>query len=131
MNPTNPTSAVQGFLPLDDPLRAVLHNEVHARPPARIRLPALVLYVAVLNEGVGRDEKGRHMRRLPGHAAQDLEALQANFLRLRLGGHSLKWERHGEFTRYSLVQPAGGGRAGGRVHASVGQLVRSAVPTRV
>ena len=104
MNPTQPFSAVRGFLPLDDPLRAVLHNEVHARPPARIRLPALVIYVAVLNEGVGREEEGRHLRRLPGYAALDLEALQANFLRLRLSGHSLKWERHGEFTRYSLVQ---------------------------
>jgi uncharacterized membrane-anchored protein len=99
------TGAAQGLLPPDDPLRVVMHNEVHARPPARIRLPALVLYVAVLNEGVSREEEGRHLRHLPGHDSLDLECLQANFLRLRLGGHSLKWERHGEFTRYSLVQP--------------------------
>jgi uncharacterized membrane-anchored protein len=31
--------------------------------------------------------------------------MQNNFLRLRLPGYSLKWERHSEFTRYSLVQP--------------------------
>ena len=35
--------------------RHALHNEVHARPAARIRLPALVVYVAVLNDGVDRD----------------------------------------------------------------------------
>ena len=35
-------------LPPDDPQRTELHDEVHARPPARIRLPALVLYIAVL-----------------------------------------------------------------------------------
>jgi uncharacterized membrane-anchored protein len=33
-----------------------------------------------------------------------LQDLQGNFLRIRLAGHTLKWERHSEFTRYSLVQ---------------------------
>ncbi|MEN9925558.1 MAG: hypothetical protein RL268_1684, partial [Pseudomonadota bacterium] len=42
-------------LPPDDDLRAALHNEVHARPTARIRLPALVVYVAVLNDGVSQN----------------------------------------------------------------------------
>lgn len=94
-----------GVLPLDDPLRETLHNEVHARPPARIRLPALVVYVAVLNEGVTREAELEHLRRLPGQEALRQEALQANFLRLRLAGHTFKWERHSEFTRYSIVQP--------------------------
>ena len=31
------------LLPPDDPLRLAPHNEVHARPPARIRLPALIV----------------------------------------------------------------------------------------
>ncbi len=30
------------ILPPDDPQRRVLHNEVHARPSARVRLPALI-----------------------------------------------------------------------------------------
>ena len=92
------------MLPPDDALRAELHNEVHARPPARIRLPALVVYVAVLNEGVTREAECAHLRRLPGQAALSLHDLQANFLRLRLDGHSVQWERHSEFTRYSIVQ---------------------------
>lgn len=90
-------------LPPDDPQRRLLHDEVHARPPARIRLPALIIHVAVLNEGIGREEELRHLRRLPGQADLALEP-SAVFLRLRLGGHSLKWERHGEFTSYSVVQ---------------------------
>ena len=94
-----------GLLPPDDALRADLHNEVHARPPARIRLPALVVYVAVLNDGVTRETECAHLRCLPGQAGLQLADLQANFLRLRLVGHSLKWERHSEFTRYSIVQP--------------------------
>ena len=92
-------------LPPDDPLREVLHNEVHARPSARIRLPALVVYVAVLNDGVSREAECQHLRQLPGHDGLRLEDMQANFLRLRLAGHTLKWERHSEFTRYSIVQP--------------------------
>jgi uncharacterized membrane-anchored protein len=92
-------------LPPDDEQRVQLHNEVHARPSARIRLPALVVYVAVLNDGVGRDAEWEHLRRLPGQQGLRLEDLSGNFLRLRLGGFTLKWERHTEFTRYSLVQP--------------------------
>ncbi|MER3556906.1 MAG: DUF3422 domain-containing protein, partial [Thermus sp.] len=42
------------LLPPDDPLRAELHNELHARPTGQIRLPALAVMVAVLNEGVSR-----------------------------------------------------------------------------
>ena len=34
-------------LPPDDPERRSLHDEVHARPSAQIRLPALVTFVAV------------------------------------------------------------------------------------
>lgn len=92
-------------LPPDDPQRAELHDEVHARPPARIRLPALVTYVAVLNDGVPREDEGRHLRRLAGQGGLQDDSLRGNFLHLRLGGHSLKWERHTEFTRYTVVQP--------------------------
>lgn len=98
-----PENSQAMILPPDDPHRRLLHDEVHARPPARVRLPALIVHVAVLNENVSREEELRHLRRLPGQAALELDS-QAAFLRLRLGGHSLKWERHGEFTRYSLVQ---------------------------
>lgn len=92
-------------LPPDDAQRRLLHDEVHARPPARIRLPALVVMVAVLNEGVSREQECAHLRSLPGQDHLRPEDLADNFLRLRLGGLTLKWERHSEFTRYSLVQP--------------------------
>lgn len=93
-----------GLLPADDSLRVELHNEVHARPPARIRLPALVVYVAVLNEGVSREAELAHLQALPDQAGLTLAQLSGNFLRLRFADHTLKWERHTEFTRYSIVQ---------------------------
>lgn len=99
-----PPPALPKALPTDDALREVLHNEVHARPPARIRLPALVVYVAVLNEGVSREQEWQHLRQLPGQQGLTQDQLSGNFLRLRFADHTLKWERHTEFTRYSIVQ---------------------------
>jgi uncharacterized membrane-anchored protein len=92
------------LLPPDDALRTELHNEVHARPPASLQLPALVVFVAVLNAGVSRQQEWQHLRQLPGQGDLALESLNDNFLRLRLDGYTVKWERHTEFTRYSLVQ---------------------------
>ena len=91
-------------LPPDDPERAELHDEVHARPPARVRLPALVVYVAVLHEGVSRADQCEHLRRLPGQEGLKEEDLASNFLRMPSADYGLRWERHTEFTRYTLVQ---------------------------
>lgn len=105
MNPSPfPVPDAETFLPLDDPLRAALHNEVHARPPAHVRLPALIVNVAVLNAGVSREQECEHLRRLHGQQALALASLNGNFLRLAMGDYTVKWERHTEFTRYSIVQ---------------------------
>jgi len=93
------------WLPPDDAQRLALHNEVHARPTARIHLPALVVYVAVLNQGVSREQECEHLRLLTGMSSLSLDRLSGNFLRLRFDGYTVKWERHTEFTRYSIVQP--------------------------
>jgi uncharacterized membrane-anchored protein len=91
-------------LPDDTPLRMTLQDEVHARPAARIRMPALVVCVAVLNAGISREQELAHLRELTGQQDLTLDVLRNNFLRLRLNACTLKWERHTEFTRYSLVQ---------------------------
>lgn len=100
-----PASTPHRALPPDDALREELHNEVHARPSARIRLPALVVSLAVLNQGVTRADECAHLRRLPGQDHLTPADLDGNFLRLRGANHTIKWERHGEFTRYAIVQP--------------------------
>ena len=97
-------TSLTSLLPPDDPLRTTLHNEVHARPSARVRLPALITYVAVLNAGVTRAQEHAHLCTLPGQQELSLDSLQNSFLRLRFAGYTVKWERHTEFTRYSIVQ---------------------------
>jgi len=93
------------FLPPDDAQRIKLHNEVHARPSARVRLPALLIDVAVLHQGVTSELVCAHLSQLPGYADLSPVCLQDNFLRLRCGGYAVKWERHSEFSRYTVVQP--------------------------
>lgn len=97
-------SIQHNLLPPDDPQRVLLHNEVHARPSQRIHLPALVVYVAVTNNNVTLEQEREHLCLLPGQEAIMTEDLQHNFLRLRLQGYTLRWERHTEFTCYTLVQ---------------------------
>lgn len=93
------------LLPEDAAQRAIVHNEVHARPTVAIPVPSLVVYVALLNEGVTRDEECRHLRLLPGLGELEVERLAGNFLSLEFDGFSATWERHTEFTRYTIVQP--------------------------
>ncbi len=92
-------------LPPDDAQRTRLHNEVHVRPLVAITAPALVVYIAVVNDGISCADECDHLRALPGQAALELGQLKDNFLHLQFQGYSLKWERHTEFTRYSIVQP--------------------------
>ena len=100
-----PAAQPSTCLPPDDALRIELHNEVHARPSARIRLPALITYVAVLNGGVSVAAERAHLSQLPTQGKQVSDQLHDSFLRLRGEGFTLKWERHTEFSRYSIVQP--------------------------
>lgn len=95
---------LSSLLPPDDSLRLALHNEVHARPTAEITLPALVVYVAVLNHAVSVDAEHAHLCRLPGQADVARSRMDGNFLRVDLPDCTVKWERHSEFSRYSIVQ---------------------------
>ena len=102
---TQNTDLIQcDWLPPTDPQRFLLHNEVHARPSQRIHMPALVVYVAVINDNVTLEQEYEHLSRLPNKERINIENLQDNFFYLQLQGYTLRWERHTEFTSYSLVQ---------------------------
>ncbi len=98
-------------LPPDDELRMQLHNEVHARPSARVRLPALMTHVAVLNANVSLEQEHAHLCRLPLQNDLQTADMASHFLSLRLPDCMLKWERHTEFTGYTLVQNLAPGHA--------------------
>ena len=91
-------------LPRDDALRFVLHNEIHTRPSASIGLPALIFYVAVINRDVTLQDELKHLQQLPGQSAFSIEKLKTNFCQIQFETHTLIWERHTEFTRYTIIQ---------------------------
>jgi uncharacterized membrane-anchored protein len=92
------------YLPADDSQRVALHNEIHTRPSATFKLPSLIVYVAVLNAGISSSDECAHLQRLPGHQDLDIDKLKGNFLKLECSGYKVIWERHTEFTRYTIVQ---------------------------
>lgn len=92
------------YLPADDTQRMVLHNEIHTRPSATFKLPSLIVYVAVLNAGVSPSQECEHLKLLAGHQDLDTERMKGNFLQLQCLGYKVIWERHTEFTRYTIVQ---------------------------
>ena len=92
------------YLPADDTQRMALHNEIHTRPSATFKLPSLIVYVAVLNAGLSMSDECKHLQLLPGHQGLDIEKMKGNFLQLQCQGYKVIWERHTEFTRYTVVQ---------------------------
>ena len=91
-------------LPVNDAQRLLLHNEIHTRPSATFKLPALVVYVAVLNANVSTTEEFEHLQQLPQTQPLEFEKMRGNFLQIECTGYKVIWERHSEFTRYTIVQ---------------------------
>jgi uncharacterized membrane-anchored protein len=98
------TNASDSYLPPSDSQRLALHNEIHTRPSATFKLPALVIYVAVLNAKVSIADECQHLRLLTGHAHLSVEQMKGNFLQLQCDHFKVIWERHTEFTRYTIIQ---------------------------
>jgi uncharacterized membrane-anchored protein len=92
-------------LPADHPLRLPLADEVHARPFEPVPTPSRLTYVALLVDGEHRDQERAHLARLLARFDQPAPDGQATQLRLTLGTLRLKWERHGEFSGYTVIAP--------------------------
>ena len=94
-------------LPPDFSDRRLLHDEIHARPVGQAPHPVVVFCLAVMNRDVRREDELEHLAKLnPG---ADIDQATGNFARMRLANGEIKWERHTEFTRYTMVLPLGAG----------------------
>jgi uncharacterized membrane-anchored protein len=91
------------LLPPDLPERAALALEVHARPPEPLAAPARASHMAVLVDADARDQEFAHLLKLcrQHHLAPPLDGAQ--HWSGRLGDLRLKWERHGEFSSYTML----------------------------
>lgn len=88
-------------LPAEHPLRRSLANELHARPPALVRAPAVVSCLALLDASA--DEILAALRALLGEPVAD--AADVAHVIFERPGLRVKWERHGEFVSLTLVRP--------------------------
>ncbi|CAD5374880.1 conserved hypothetical protein [Rubrivivax sp. A210] len=93
------------LLPHDHPERFALAEEVHARPPEPMPMPARATYLALLVDVDEREHEAAHLARLCERYAVAGPARDATHFSARLGGLRLKWERHGEFSSWTLVAP--------------------------
>jgi uncharacterized membrane-anchored protein len=90
-------------LPPDHPDRFALAAEVHARPPEPLPTPARASYLAMLVDTEDRARESAHLASLCERYAVPQPAPQATHFSVLLGVLRLKWERHGEFSSWTLI----------------------------
>lgn len=95
-------------LPSDDPQRRVLHDEVHARPPARLVTPERITHLALRVDAQDRDREARRIAELAAHLGAPVPAPDASYVWLDGGDLRVKWERHTEFTGLTFFRRVGG-----------------------
>ena len=91
------------------PLRAAVLGEVHARPFTPLEAPRRILHFAF--DTMGEAARADRAALADFCARRGLEPLKpgAKHHRLTLGGATLRWEQHSEFTTYTWELPAPGG----------------------
>ncbi len=93
------------MLPPDHPCRLVLADEVHARPPEPLDTPCRATYVAVLIDREDRERERAHVAALCAPHGVAPPAADATHFSAQLGPLRFKWERHGEFSGFTLLAP--------------------------
>ena len=90
------------MLPPDHPQRLTLADEAHARPPEPLDVPARATYVAVLVEPEDRAREQAHIASLCKLFNVTPPAAGATHFSAQIGDVRLKWERHGEFSGFTV-----------------------------
>ncbi|MFA6019180.1 MAG: DUF3422 domain-containing protein [Rhodospirillales bacterium] len=88
-------------------LRHLLHGEVHARPHELLETPFEALHLVYLTGEVAPDDDRRHLARLCELTGVPVLVPVDNFHVLDLPGFRLRWERHTEFSTWTLFRPGG------------------------
>jgi uncharacterized membrane-anchored protein len=92
-------------LPTDHPERFALAEEVHARPSELVQTPSRATCVTILVDADERARENAHLARLCERYAVPPPAREATHFSARFGPLRLNWERHGEFSSWTLIAP--------------------------
>lgn len=85
-------------------LREALTNEIHARPPTPLRVPAQVSHLALLTGEAASDESRRHVAELCRRYNREEPPPGANRWVVEFDHLRLNWERHTEFSTYTFFR---------------------------
>ncbi len=91
--------------PTQHPHRAVLHNEIHARPPEAMEAPLAIAHVVMLADAAGREASRAHAAALLRDHHMALPDADTNHLRVDLGAFRMRWELHTEFVSWTFMVP--------------------------
>lgn len=92
----------------DHPLRRLLNDEVHARPPLRCQSPARITHFALMT-GEDRQDARDPLAVLCELAGKRPPSPEARYALVEFGPVTVKWERHTEFVSVTIVAPGDGG----------------------
>jgi len=92
-------------LPRDHPLRAELAEEVHARPPDAFGSPFRASYLTLLSDSADRSTEWEQFCELLRRFGITPPERASNHFSTRIDRVHLRWERHTEFSRYTIVAP--------------------------
>lgn len=104
-------------LPDNHPLRVLLNDEVHARPPPALKAPCRISFLALVSEPKGRKTERAHLGTLCDRYGAAHPDPGANHFTLKIAPDAagptvtLLWERHTEFARYMVVRDDADGEA--------------------
>lgn len=91
------------------PLRERLNDEFHACPPIPLRSPVLVSHLVFTHPAAGIPDDGATRQRLGDSVAGDVVASSDTHLVLAADRFILRWERHTEFSSYTIFRPLAAG----------------------
>jgi len=98
------STATATTLPRDHRLRRELNDEVHARPPAALRTPVNLSYLALYTDWSLRERQWQQVSALARVFNVPPPAAGASHFSADLGLLRVTWERHTEFTRYTFIK---------------------------
>ena len=90
------------------PLRVVLHNEIHARPPEAMTAPLAISHVVMLCNAEQRLASRAHVATLLRDHHLPPPDGSSTHIRMDLGSFRLRWELHTEFVTYTFMCPMEG-----------------------
>lgn len=96
-------------LPQSHPARIALNDEVHARPYQELKAPLRASYLAMLAEPAEREGEQAHVSELCLRYGREPPPPQARYFVVDCGAFRLRWERHGEFSSYTVFEDGAGG----------------------